>query len=121
MTVYRSIKRQIGLTIPLVFLLAGCGPSQQEMIAKDRLQEAQTAYRQAAADRDVQTYAQVQLNEAGNALQQAEGTGDYGEMEARAYVAEKKARTAQAIAEGKKAENEVQLLRKENTEALLRK
>ena len=115
-----TIKRVVLMTAAAIGLV-GCGTSQQELIAKDRLQQAQAAYNQAATDREVQTYAQVPLNDAASSLKQAEATKDFLDMEAQAYVAERKARTALAIAEGKRAENQVQLLGKENTQALLRK
>jgi len=115
------VAKRLSLMITVAIGITGCAPSQQELIAKDRLQQARATYRQAEADPNVQTYAQVPLNDAAKTLQEAEKTDEFFDMETRAYVAERKARTALAIAEAKQAENQVQLLRKENTEALLNK
>lgn len=117
----RLITGGLGLIIPLSLLMAGCGPSQQEIMAKDRLERARTAYSQAKSNPNVETYAPVPLLDAGKALEAAEKTGDYSEMEYHAYLAEKKALTASAIAEGKTAETELQTLKKQSTDILLQK
>ena len=105
--------------LPLIFV--GCGPSQQEKIAKDRLESARAKYAQAKANPNVEAYAPVPLLDAGNALQTAEQAKDYKLMEHLAYLAERKSQIAAAIAEGKAAERETERLDKEKAEILLQK
>jgi len=85
------------------------------------LERASTAYAQAKANPNVETYAPVPLAEAGKILQAAEQTKDYAEMEQLSYLAEKKAQTALAVAEGKRVEKETEALSKEATDLLLQK
>ncbi len=103
----------------VVLLLAGCGPSQQELMARDKLEKARAAYEAAKANQNVQTYAPVTLLEAGRELTAAEKTTDYAEMEHLTYLADRKTNTALAIAEQKMAENQIEQLSKESAATIL--
>jgi OOP family OmpA-OmpF porin len=119
-----SIKKGVKIFIPfslLILILAGCGPSQQENIARDRLGNARTAYAQAKANPNVEAYAPIPLIDAGKALQAAEQAKDYKAMEHLGYLAEKKSQIAVTLAEGKVAERESELLSKEASEILMQK
>lgn len=120
---FASIKRGVGLLIPfclLILFVTGCA-TQQEIRAKRSLERAGTAYAQAKANPNVETYAPVPLADAGKIMQAAEQTKDYVEMEQLGYLAEKKAQTALTIAEGKRVEKETETLSREATDLLLQK
>jgi hypothetical protein len=108
------------LSILLIFLMAGCGPSLQEIKARE-LESARRLYGQAKADPNVAAYAPDALSEAGKAMQTAEQAKDYKELEHRAYLSEKKSRIALTNAEEKVREKEIEALNKERTEVLLQK
>lgn len=116
-----SIVRRIGLTIPLFLFIAGCGPSQEEIMAKDKLEQARVVYRQAKENPDVTGTAQVPLIDAENELQAAEKTTDYKQMEHLAYLAKIKSQTAIVMAEGKVADRDLEQLQKESNEVILKK
>jgi len=120
----RSITKMLRIIIPfslLILTLAGCGSSQQEKIAKDRLESARTTYAQVKANPNVEAYAPFPLIDAGKALQAAEQAKDYTTMEHLAYLAEKKSQIAMTLAEGKMAERETERLSKEAAEILMQK
>jgi outer membrane protein OmpA-like peptidoglycan-associated protein len=130
----KSINRGFGLLTPLIlliFLMAGCGPSQQEIRARNQLESARRLYGQAKADPNVAAYAPDALSEAGKAMQTAEqakdlaeknnAQNDYKELEHRAYLSEKKSQIALIITEEKVREKEIEALNKEKTEVLLQK
>ena len=117
----KSILGRLTLTIPLFLFMAGCGASQDEMMARDRLEQARTTYQTAKSNPNVTGAAQVPLMDAEKELQAAENTSDYKEMEHRAYLAEKKSQTAIALAEGKAADSEFEQLQKESNRAILNK
>jgi outer membrane protein OmpA-like peptidoglycan-associated protein len=114
------IKKSLYLTTPLFLLLAGCGSSQEESMAKDRLEQARTVYNQAQADPAVTGTAQLPLMEAKKDLEAAENTSDYKVMEHRAYLAQRKSQTALALSEGKRADRDLEHLQKESNETVLR-
>ena len=123
-TTLGSIMKMLRILIPfslLTLVFAGCGPSQQEKMAKDRLDSARATYAKVKADPNVEAYAPVPLMDAGKALQTAEQAKDYKVMEHLAYLAERKSQLAAAIAEGKAAERETERLDKERAEILLQK
>jgi len=123
-TTLGSIMKMLRILIPfslLTLIFAGCGPSQQEKMAKDRLDSARATYAKVKADPNVEAYAPVPLMDAGKALQTAEQAKDYKVMEHLAYLAERKSQLAAAIAEGKAAERETERLDKERAEILLQK
>jgi outer membrane protein OmpA-like peptidoglycan-associated protein len=98
------IKRGFGLLVLLIFLAAGCGPTQKEMMARDHLDRARTVYAQVAADQNMATYAQGTLMEADNAIKAGEQASDYKEVDHQAYLAERKTQVAKTVTEGKMAE-----------------
>ena len=118
-TIGKWIKRGLGLLIPLVFLMAGCSPSQQEMAAKDKLERVRSLYLKARANPDVQAYAPAALDDAGKTLQAAEQTKDYKMMEHLSYLAEKKSQIAMTLAERNMAEKEREALSREAIELQL--
>ena len=144
----RNISNQlkaIGCAISVGAALTGCAgtvdPSEQ--IAKDRLEQARTAYTHAKANPDVETYSMKTLLEAESTLKEAEQANKkayspnpmdtakgYDANETRlmlsdvsrlAYMAERKAKTSEALAEGVVARNEVVRLGKEKAEIQLLK
>jgi outer membrane protein OmpA-like peptidoglycan-associated protein len=130
----KSINRGFGLLTPLIlfiFLMAGCGPSQQEIRARNQLESARRLYGQAKADPNVAAYAPGALSEAGKAMQTAEqvkdlaeknnAQNDYKELEHRAYLSGKKSQIALTITEEKVREKEIEALNNEKTEVLLQK
>ena len=117
--IWKWIERGLELLILLVFLMAGCSPSQQEMAAKDKLERARSLYLKAKANPDVPAYAPAALADAGKTLQAAEQTKDYKMMEHRSYLAGKKSQIAMTLAEGNRAEREREALSKEAVELQL--
>ncbi len=103
-TKFRLINRGLGLLLLIVFLMAGCGPSQKEMMARDHLARARTAHAQAEADQNVATHGQGPLMEAANAIKAGEQASDYKEIDHQAYLAERKTQVAKTVTEGKMAE-----------------
>jgi outer membrane protein OmpA-like peptidoglycan-associated protein len=132
-----------GLAISVATLLSGCigAGVNSEQIAKDRLELARTAYSQAKADPDVESYAMKSLLEAEKTLQEAEQlnkkayshTDSYSgapasdkkplfdDISRLAYMAEVKAKTSVALAAGVVARNELNKLGKEKAEVQLLK
>lgn len=115
----RYMRNGVLLMVPLLMLLAGCGPSQQEMMARDRLQKVQAAYNEANANPSVTSNAPVALLDAGKQLKAAESADNYKEMDQLTYIAERKIQTAIAIADTKVAEKEVEKLSKESSSIVL--
>jgi len=114
----RVIKIGLGLFIPFLLIFAGCGPSHQEMMARDHLANAKTAYANAKADPNVEINAQVPLMDAGMAVEAASQAKEFGEMDHLAYLAERKIQIAVATAEEQMAENDKKALAME-TEQLI--
>ena len=111
-----SIQRGLGILIPflvLTFFIAGCAPSQQEMMAKDQLERARAAYLQAKGNPDIEAFAPLPMADAGKAVQAAEQAKNAEEKQQLAYIAEKKSQIAVAMAETKIAERETEKLGKE--------
>jgi outer membrane protein OmpA-like peptidoglycan-associated protein len=108
------IKIGFGFFIPLLVLVTGCGPSQQEMQARQNLANAQTSYARAKANPDVEGNAQVAMMEAGRAVEAASQAKTSDEMDHLAYLAEKKTRIAVATAEEQVAEREKKALSQES-------
>jgi outer membrane protein OmpA-like peptidoglycan-associated protein len=141
---YSSITSQLKaavLTITVGAVLAGCAavdPSEQ--IAKDRLEQARTAYSQAKANPIVESYSLKTLLDAEKTLQAAEqertkvyspSMSDPSKINERkqifddisrlAYMAERKSQTSVALAEGVVTRNEIVKLGKEKAEVQLLK
>lgn len=116
MTIKISNMYKIGaaIFIPLWVLLAGCGPSQQEMQARQNLANAQASYARAKENPEVESNAQVAMMEAGRAIEAASKATAVDEMDHLAYLAEKKTRIAVATAEEQVAERDKKALRQES-------
>jgi OmpA-OmpF porin, OOP family len=110
-----------GLLIQFAVLLSGCGPTQQDLMAKDQLAQARAAYEAAKNSPNVEVYAPIPLLEAGKAMSLADQAKDAAAIAHLSYLAEKRSLIAMTIAEGKVADNEAQLFDKERTELLLMK
>ena len=117
----RWMKRGFGLLIPVLFLIAGCAPSQQEMVAKDRLERARSAYLQAKSNRNVEAFAPLPFVDAGKAMQAAEQAKGAVAVEQLSYIAEKKSLIAISAAEGKMAENDLEKLNRETANIIAEK
>jgi len=115
-TISSWIKIAVGLWIPVFVLVTGCGPSQQDMMAKDQLERARSAYNQAKADKNVVAFAPTALADAGKALQAAEKANNSEEKGQLAYVAEKRAQIATLSAEGIAAEKAVEKMGRETSD-----
>jgi outer membrane protein OmpA-like peptidoglycan-associated protein len=105
----------------LILLMAGCGPSQKEMMAKDQLERAKKSYTQAKVNPNVETYAPLELQEAGKAVQAAENAKEADDMNHLGYIAERKSLQATTVAEGKVAEKEIARLNTEKAELIAQK
>ena len=105
----------------LILFMAGCGPSQKEMMAKDQLARAKKAYAEAQANPDVGTYAPLQLQDAGKAVQAAEKAKETDDMIRLGYLAERKSQQAVTVAEGKVTEKEIDKLNTEKAELIAQK
>jgi len=117
----------MGIVLPLVlvvFFLAGCGPSQKEIMAKDQVERAKQAFAQAKANPNVEAYAPMQLQEAGIAVQaaeKAEKEEQTDDMLQLGYIAERKIQYAVTVADGKVAERDIDKLNVEKAQMIARK
>lgn len=112
------IKISSGLFIPFVLIFAGCGPSNQEIMARERLANAKAAYADAKADPNVKINAQGPLMDAGRAIEAASQAEEFDDMDHLAYLAQRKTQIAVATADEQMAENDKKALSRE-TEALI--
>ena len=118
--VLAQVRRVVAGLLPLA-VVTGCASTDLGPAAKAQLERAQIAYRQAQADPNVQSYAQLRLSESQKAIQAAEQAKDAGEMLHLGYVAEKKAQIASTAGAMRKTEQDTQQLGKETSEILLQK
>ncbi|MSN26232.1 MAG: OmpA family protein [Geobacter sp.] len=143
-----SISNQLkatALAITVGAFLSGCSgavdPSEQ--IAKDRLEQARTSYAQAKSNPLVESYSMKTLLDAEKSLQEAEMISKkayspnpldplkgydsrekklfFDDVSRLAYMAERKAQTSVALAEGVVTRNEIVKLGKEKAEVQLQK
>jgi len=119
-SVSSHLRRFVAGLVPLA-VLAGCASSDLEQAAKAQLTKAQTAYRQAQSDPNVQAHSQLQLADAQKAIQAAEQAQRPEDMQSLAYVAERKAQIASVVGATRKTEQDTQMLGKETQEILLQK
>src|SRR6266850_655984 len=119
-SVSSQLRRFVTGLVPLA-VLAGCASSDLEQAAKAQLTKAQTAYRQAQSDPNVQAHSQLQLADAQKAIQTAEQAQSPADMQSLAYVAERKAQIASVVGATRKTEQDTQMLGKETQEILLQK
>ena len=113
------IKSGMGILLPfglLLLFVAGCGPSQKEMMAKDQMDRAKKAYAEAKANPNVEAYAPLELQAAGNAVQEAEKAKEPEDILQMGYIAERKTQFAVTVADGKVAEREIDKLNVEKAE-----
>ena len=117
-------KSGMGILLPfglLLLFIAGCGPSQKEMMAKDQMDRAKKAYAEAKANPNVEAYAPMELQEAGKAVQEAEKAKETEDILQMGYIAERKTQFATTIADGKVAERDIDKLNVEKAEMNARK
>lgn len=88
----------------------GCAGPQKESVA---LEQAREAYYQARNNPQVAANAPVALHEAGQTLRKAEKAEDEKEQRYLAYLAQRRAQIAMAVAEGKEAEKQIAALNRE--------
>src|SRR5512139_3802220 len=117
---WRKINSGLARLIPFILLMAACAPSQQEMIARNKLEIARAAYLDAKANPLVETHAPAALGDARRTLDAAEQTKDYKRMEHLSYLAERKSQIAVTLADRDKAEKEIEALGREAVELQLR-
>jgi OmpA-OmpF porin, OOP family len=113
------IKSGMGILLPfglLLLFIAGCGPSQKEMMAKDQMDRAKKAYAEAKANPNVEAYAPMELQEAGKAVQEAEKAKETEDILQLGYIAERKTQFAVTTADGKVAERDIDKLNVEKAE-----
>ena len=118
------IKSGMGILLPfglLLLFVAGCGPSQKEMMAKDQMDRAKKAYAEAKANPNVEAYAPMELQEAGKAVQEAEKAKETEDILQMGYIAERKTQFAVTTADGKVAERDIDKLNVEKAELNARK
>ena len=121
------IKSGMGIVLPfglIILFVAGCGPSQKEMMARDQMKHAKKAYAEAKANPNVEAYAPLQLQEAGKVLQEAEKAekaGETDDMLQLGYLAERKTQFAVTTTEGKVAERDIDKLNVEKARMIVKK
>jgi outer membrane protein OmpA-like peptidoglycan-associated protein len=116
-----QITKAVAWLLPLTAMVGGCVSAERQQAAQDQLGRAQTAYRQAEADPNVQSFAQLPLLDAQKALEAAKQAKEVEDIQHLGYVAERKAQTASAIGRGGKLEQETQQLSKETSEILMQR
>jgi len=105
----------------IMMFIAGCGPSQKEMMAKDQVERASKAYAEARGNPSVDAYAPIQLQEAGGAVQKAQQAKEPDDMLQLGYIAERKTQLAVTVANAKAAEREMDKVKVETAEILAQK
>jgi outer membrane protein OmpA-like peptidoglycan-associated protein len=93
-------------------------------MAKDQVERAKQAFAQAKANPNVEAYAPMQLQEAGNAVQAMEKAAkeeQTDEMLQLGYLAERKTQYAVTVADGKVAERDIDKLNVEKAEVIAKK
>ena len=118
MTVKMHTLSGYGLILTLALIFSGCAASQQEIMARDHLANARTAYNQAKADPTVEANAPMPLMDAGNTLEAAEQARDFYEMDHLAYMAARETQIATAIARITVARQKSGELRRENDQMI---
>ena len=140
---FSSQLKAAAFTVYVGTVLTGCvgAVDPGEQLAKDRLEQARSAYTQAKANQSVEAYAMKPLLEAEKTLQEAEQVSKkayspnpmepsrgydasekkqfYDDISRLAYMAERKAQTSEALAEGVVTRNELVRLGKEKAEVQL--
>lgn len=115
---HTNFKSVVLFFIPVILipgLLGGCASKEKFQ----PLERARAAYIAADANPEVKANAPVAFYEAGKALERAEQAKDIEEKRHLSYLAEKNAEIAVAIAEQKKAEKEIEVLKWEEERTIL--
>jgi len=112
------IKTGLSVIMAVILFTIGCATISEEE-KNTALERARAAYSKAQADPKIAANAQVAMYEAAQALQKAEQARDSEELQHLAYMAERKAQLATAIAEQKMAENEITRLSEEKDKIVL--
>jgi outer membrane protein OmpA-like peptidoglycan-associated protein len=99
-------------------LVAGCATEAQRAAVKSQLDRATATFEKARTDPYARTYAPFPLHDAEAALGAAQATDNLDKQAHYGYVAEKRAATALAIAEGRRAEQDLAMLTKETADIL---
>jgi outer membrane protein OmpA-like peptidoglycan-associated protein len=97
-------------------VLVGCASAEKKAAVKSQLDRAAGAYEKARTDPYARTYAPFPLRDAEQALTAAGGTRNLKEQAHLGYIAEKRAQTALAVAEWRRAEQDMAALGKETVE-----
>jgi outer membrane protein OmpA-like peptidoglycan-associated protein len=116
-----QITRAVAWLLSLAVMVGGCVSAEKQQAGQDQLGRAQTAYRQAQADPNVQSFAQLPLLDAQKALEAATQAKEVQDIQHLGYVAERKAQTASAIGQARKLEQETQQLSKETADILMQR
>ena len=116
-----SFRPVAAVLLPLAVLMGGCVTAEQMQAAQNQVQRAQEAFRQAQADPNVQTYAQLPLIDAQKALEAAQQVSGVADMQHLGYVAERKAKTATLVGQARKLEEDSQDLSREAAEIVAQK
>jgi outer membrane protein OmpA-like peptidoglycan-associated protein len=112
------LKTGLSVIMAVILFTIGCATISEEE-KNTALERARAAYSKAQADPKIAANAQVAMYEASQALQNAEQARDSEEMQHLAYMAERKAQLATAIAEQKMAEKEITRLSEEKDKIVL--
>jgi len=105
----------------LMLFLAGCGPTQKEIMAKAQMDRTNKAYAEAKGNSNVDAYAPIQLQNAGRAVQEAQQAKEPDDMIQLGYIAERKTQVAVTVANGKVAEREMEKAKLEKAQLLTQK
>jgi outer membrane protein OmpA-like peptidoglycan-associated protein len=112
---------RIAAVMLLPIIATGCGSSELKRAAKAQMERAQATYKEAEADPNAQTYAQLRLVDAEKALRAAEGAKEPDERLHLGYVAERKAQLAMVTGATARTEQSLQQKAKETSDLLLQK
>jgi outer membrane protein OmpA-like peptidoglycan-associated protein len=113
--------KAVAWLLPLTVMVSGCVSAEKQQAAQDQLGRAEIAYRHAAADPNVQSFAQLPLLDAQKALEAAKQAKEVEDIQHLGYVAERKAQTASAVGQAQKLERETQQLSKETADILMQR
>jgi outer membrane protein OmpA-like peptidoglycan-associated protein len=108
----------------IILFIAGCAPSHKEVMAREQMERAKKAYAEAKANPNVESYAPVELQEAGKALneaEKAEKAQETDDMLQLGYLAERKTQFAVTTTEGKVAERDIDKLNVEKSRMIAMK
>lgn len=117
-TKYKLFKGGCGFFVLAAFLVAGCGPSQNKIMARKHLNHARAEYAKAEMDTNVTTYANDTLVEANNAIKAGDKALSYKEIEQQAYLAERKTQIAKTLTDNKLAGEDREALSREKDRLL---